>query len=246
MQDWIKKALIALIVLIVVPVLLNWVLRWDVKLDVITDNNGNGPATWLIFWGSYLAAICSGVMAYVAYNQNNKIREDNAARVQYEEYKAHYELLSKFVYKSVELFDLRRFSYIYYRAEQQDRMAYYDSKRILEEYTSQLEMLSFDALDVVGGVASDEYKQYRSVLKDQNDMFLSFSGKMTETFLNCKGKPLIILLFNLDKDIKSFNSAYHYQMNGKQHFSNESFDFLSIERNRLLQFYGKTQQIRNF
>lgn len=75
--------ILIIIVLFAIPTILNYVLQIKTGLNVIQESTSE--SVWLTFWGTYLAAIGSTFLACVsflmskhAYNQNQKILNDNA------------------------------------------------------------------------------------------------------------------------------------------------------------------------
>ena len=92
-QRWSCKnyLIVVLIILLIIPPFLNWVLRWDVKCGPIIGGERSSEI-WLTFWGSYLAAIGSLVMACVSFIQNQKILKQNGIN---EQYRYEYDIYNK-------------------------------------------------------------------------------------------------------------------------------------------------------
>ena len=93
-----RRCWLAIIVILVIPILLNLVLQMETPnaCNVISDND-SGPGIWLAFWGAYLAAIGSFIMAWVSYNQNKKQSQMHDIEIKIREAEALYCDLEKFV-----------------------------------------------------------------------------------------------------------------------------------------------------
>lgn len=96
-----------------IPLLLNCLLQLENPFDfkIVENPSAGAPATWLAFWGSYIAACASFTMALVSYLQNKEIRRQNAARIKYECALKYYEEKELFIidaekYLSVTSFEL--------------------------------------------------------------------------------------------------------------------------------------------
>lgn len=82
-----------------------------VELPIVEKQSAGAPATWLAFWGSYIAACASFTMALVSYLQNKEIRRQNAAKINYECALKYYEEKERFItdvekYLSVTSFEI--------------------------------------------------------------------------------------------------------------------------------------------
>lgn len=234
------SVVIAILIFVTIPILLNWILRWDVMVEVITDINGNGPATWLIFWGAYLSAIGSLIMAYIALHQNRRIREDNANRIKYEEAKAHYDILSKFINEVIPQHNIRKFCYIYYCAKQKDNNAYYYALKELNRYVLELEMVQYQTIDTLYFHHNTLYDSFFVVLKEMNKQFLEHAEKMTTIFIN---HEFCIRAGNTDRFLNelalligSIKNELH-----NDSFRDIAFDLLHKEQEELFNAFRHTQ-----
>ncbi len=64
------------VLVLIIPMFLNFVLLAKNPFQVAIVSAQNPQAyTWLMFWGAYLSAVGSVIMAYVSYRQNQKILE---------------------------------------------------------------------------------------------------------------------------------------------------------------------------
>ncbi len=70
------KLLLIIILLIIFPTLLEGILKWDsfFFIDIDTDFK---IVDWFTFWGSYLGAIGTIILGYIAYKQNITLAEAN-------------------------------------------------------------------------------------------------------------------------------------------------------------------------
>ena len=111
--------LLGILLILLMPIILNFLLRQRTPIDVnvISDPN-SGPGIWLVFWGSYLAAIGSFAMALVAYIQNKQTQETNDKHFMFEVKYRQYEQLEKFVKYACYLHSASYFNAIIRIAEQ--------------------------------------------------------------------------------------------------------------------------------
>ena len=98
---------------IVIPIILNMILQWQISNSVITDNN-NGPATWLVFWGAFLSAIGAFTMALVSYTQNCNQSKIELKRVEKDSLESRYEKADLFIRDLIETSDPAVFIEIFY------------------------------------------------------------------------------------------------------------------------------------
>lgn len=115
-RAWILP-IVALI--LAIPFTLNILLQLEIKspINIIRGSEG-GAVTWLQFWGSYLAALGSFVMAIIAYVQGADNRSDNLAlraqnthKTKYESIKKDYDIFEHIVADNTKLYtveDLRK------------------------------------------------------------------------------------------------------------------------------------------
>ena len=112
--------IIVFLVILSIPLVLNAILQLKVSsIMPIIEGTDGGPATWLQFWGSYLAAIASFVMAFIAYKQgvdnqleNKRLREAELKKQEYDAIKHEYEFLENRVLENIKLYTVRHFTYI--------------------------------------------------------------------------------------------------------------------------------------
>lgn len=90
---WIILGFISLAIL---PIGLNYMLQLSIVEHIISSPE-SGPGVWLVFLGSYLAAIGSFTMAMISYVQNKNLINDNAKKFNFEIRIRQYEQLERFV-----------------------------------------------------------------------------------------------------------------------------------------------------
>ena len=106
--NWIGIVVCLFLVALTIPVVLNEVLQWNVS-DCIIGKQGDAPATWLAFWGTYLAAIGSLVMAWVSHRQNKEIQRQNAYKVKYDACQKNYDFFEKQLIENASLYSVQCF-----------------------------------------------------------------------------------------------------------------------------------------
>lgn len=60
---------VGFLLVILIPIFLNIILQCKI-CDFVIAKDGDGPSTWLVFWGAFLSAIGAFCMALVSYTQN--------------------------------------------------------------------------------------------------------------------------------------------------------------------------------
>lgn len=138
MTNLTKKKTIAITIIFLIPILLNWVLQWNVGYcgSIISGNDG-APVTWLAFWGTYLGAIGAFVMAYVSYFQSKKEGIRIHLRNQYEFLSRDYEIFERYMVKQLRVHSFSRITKLYYLAKDVYKTTKVDREqriRIFKEY----------------------------------------------------------------------------------------------------------------
>lgn len=96
-----------LVVIILIPVLLNYVLLCNTpRGEVIGEENG--PTTWLGFWGTYIGAIATAIIAGVSYYQSKKESQRTSLRNQIEQERSLYKNLESLIEKEVVVHSVSR------------------------------------------------------------------------------------------------------------------------------------------
>ncbi len=85
-------------IFIAIPILLNCVLQWNANVENIIGDI-DGPKVWLVFWGTYLAAVGSFAMAGVSYIQSRNEARSNAMRIQFERKKLYYDKMFDLIFR---------------------------------------------------------------------------------------------------------------------------------------------------
>ena len=71
--NWVKKYWIVLVVVVLCPIIVNFVLQIPAFSSIVGNN-----IDWLSFWGDYLSAIVSsGVALYILYKQYTQNQGEN-------------------------------------------------------------------------------------------------------------------------------------------------------------------------
>lgn len=96
-----------LVVIILIPVLLNYILLCNTpRGEVIGEENG--PTTWLGFWGTYIGAIATVIIAGVSYYQSKKESQRTSLRNQIEQERSLYKNLESLIEKEVVVHSVSR------------------------------------------------------------------------------------------------------------------------------------------
>ena len=152
------------IILLLIPVALNFVLQQEPLFccQVITNEQIGSSATWLAFWGSYIAACASFSMAIVSHFQNKRILQHNIARVEYELALKQYEELEKFVLEADRIFSISAFDILcsYASKEGTDSPVFI---KVFCEYEDNLNYSSSKSIKLLRG-RGGIYEQYYQTL----------------------------------------------------------------------------------
>ncbi len=188
---------------VAIPVILNWVLRWNAGCRVISDPNSS-PGVWLFFWGDYLAAIGTAIMAYISYTQNRSAEKNyqntqamQIARWEYESEKAIYDSLERFVLENENIHSNLNINRVLLLTEQVGKM---DNNFTSIDFVIGLrEKLSEASLKNRRYANTPIYKEYYDVIKELNMKMIEVFDIIND-FLNSQ---------TIDKD----NNFYKYIVN---------------------------------
>ena len=179
-RQWI---LIISLVILLIPFALNFLLQLEIKSPItIIEGVEGGAVTWLQFWGSYLAAIGSFVMAVIAYtqgadaqNDNQKLRKQAINKTRYESIRKDYDIFEKIITDNVNLYTIKRFTQIGLLCE---NGKYSEAKIAQEQLFNNLNLSSVYAVRFISNVK--ELNEYTSLLKQYNEVYLDFAIKVRE------------------------------------------------------------------
>ena len=230
-----KRSIIAALLLILtIPLALNFILQIknQTPVSIIAGNDG-APATWLQFWGTYLAAIASFVMAFVAYrqsednrNDNMKLREQGVRRTEYESKKQEYDLFEKRLVQDMKLYLVSRFTKIgrQYDTGDQDGAKFAQEQLVNELQLSNLYILRFWDPNAERGA---QMCQYMQLLQRYNNYYVEHAVSLKECF-SCPN-PLCEIL-KICNEVAMFN-------NKNNDLTNKGFDVLMCLRKEVIAAY---------
>ena len=179
-RQWI---LIISLVILLIPFALNILLQLEIKSPItIIEGVEGGAVTWLQFWGSYLAAIGSFVMAVIAYtqgtdaqNDNQKLRKQAINKTRYESIRKDYDIFEKIITDNVNLYAIKRFTQIGLLCE---NGKYSEAQIAQEQLFNNLNLSSVYAVRFISNIK--ELNEYTSLLKQYNRVYLDFAIKARE------------------------------------------------------------------
>lgn len=207
-RRWILPTLLAVLA---IPFTLNILLQLEIKSPISIIEGGEGGAvTWLQFWGSYLAAIGSFVMAVIAYiqgvdaqNDNQKLRSQAINKTKYESIRKDYDIFEKIITDNVKLYTVKRFTQI---ALLCDNGKYSEAKFAQEQLSDDLNLSSVYAVRFISNVK--ELNGYTSLLKRYNEVYLDFAIKARECLndyiKNQEQRVLVNKLLEICYEIENF------------------------------------------
>lgn len=222
-----KWILPTLLVILAIPFTLNILLQLEINSPISIIEGGEGGAvTWLQFWGSYLAAIGSLIMALIAYvqgvdaqNDNQKLRAQAINKTKYESIRKDYDILERIITNNVNLYTVKRFTHIGRLCENDQ---YSEARIAQEQLFNELNLSSVYAVRFISNVK--ELNGYTSLLKRYNEVYLDFAIKAKE-YLNDYSKNqeqtvLVNRLLDICHEI--------------EHFADETDDLTNTGVNALL------------
>lgn len=170
--------LLVILAISVIPVFFNFLLRQQTPIDVnvISDPN-SGPGIWLVFWGSYLAAIGSFTMALVAYLQNKHTQETNDKHFMFEVKYRRYEHLEKFIKYSSELHSTR---ILYEILEEIRKGDYHEAESHLSKYCSQLSCITLDLVRYEAIFQTQKMKEFGPALRKYNEVYVEIATNLMD------------------------------------------------------------------
>lgn len=154
------------IIALLFPMVLNYLLALETPFNfsIIENESAGAPATWLAFWGSYIAACASFCMAMVSHKQNKEIRRQNNARIKYEIALKQYEELEKFVLYAEKIYSVDAFENMIVRAPYSPENIDSVSVKAFYEYTVELNKSSLLSIKLFDDEKSDEKEEYYELL----------------------------------------------------------------------------------
>ena len=170
---YIGMGIIILAVVILIPVLLNYFLLCNTPRGEVIGAE-DGPSTWLGFWGAYLAAIGSTIMAVVAVISDRKTREQYATKAEYDTARLTYDLFEKRLIDDTKLYSAARFTQIYRLCFDGDVNAAILAQ---QELCKELEMSSIYA---VRFSKTTPYNEYLQPLQQYNKKFINCAIQIKE------------------------------------------------------------------
>ena len=169
----IGKVCLSVFVIVSIPILLNFILQWNTPFgEVIGDSNGT--EVWLGFWGAYLAAIGSTIMAVVAVISDRKTREQYAKKAEYDTARLTFDLFEKQLIEDTKLYSVARFTQIYRLCFDGDVNAAILAQ---QELCKELEMSSIYA---VRFSKTTPYNEYLQPLQQYNKKFINCAIQIKE------------------------------------------------------------------
>ena len=225
-------AIICLVLFI--PFALNILLQCNFETPIaIIGEKENAPVIWLQFWGAYLAAIGSLIMAIIAWkqaiiarNDNKKLREQNVKITQYEKEQLNYNLFEKQVIEDTKLYSAKKFCSIYYLCKDKK----FDVARLAcYKLCDDLNLSSIKAARYYKE-SPIIYQRYLERLKEYNIAILDYSSKV----LNCLVKyvendNIEILQQELEKICNDVHSFYN-KFSNNETLSNIGFYTLICQK----------------
>jgi len=233
----INAILLVCVAIVVIPIILNVVLQWQISNSVITANNDNGPSTWLVFWGAFLSAVGAFSMAYVSYTQNHIHAKVDLKKTDLNTFESRYEKADLFIRDFIETCDPSIFLGIFNDlCHTKDEIAHANcSKQITHILTIQQKITQFKShKDRCSNKYEEDFlhgccKHYKILY----DVYYRLNNKINE-IKNKNNKPT---KNNLEQSLKQdYQSLYDVLRN----ISNIGFDFL---RNLREEIENKQQEI---
>lgn len=152
--------------MLIIPIVLNLLLSQETPFcfPIIENESAGAPATWLAFWGSYIAACASFCVAMVSYEQNKEIRRQNNARIEYEMALKRYEELENFILHAEKTYSVNAFENLIVRASDSPENIDSVSVKELHEYLIELNKSSALSIKLFGNNTEGQKEGYYNLL----------------------------------------------------------------------------------
>ena len=152
--------------MLIIPIVLNLLLSQETPFcfPIIENESAGAPATWLAFWGSYIAACASFCVAMVSYEQNKEIRRQNNARIEYEMALKRYEELENFILHAEKTYSVNAFENLIVRASDSPENIDSVSVKELHEYLIELNKSSALSIKLFGNNTEGQKEEYYNIL----------------------------------------------------------------------------------
>ena len=152
-----------LIFVVAVPVLLNFMLQLNSPCDSVIGGD-KGPIVWLAFWGTYIGAIGSILIAFVSYFQSRSESERMSVRTQLEHERNLYNKLEQLIEKNVSIHSICRI----YEIKSAYNVNMHNCEVLMSKLRADLYLASLNCVTFNNIVLSNEYKQYGTKLATLN------------------------------------------------------------------------------
>lgn len=154
-------------IILFIPCLLNYILQLN-SPDTKVIGGINGPSIWLAFWGTYIGAIGSIIMASVSYYQSRKESAKISLRTQIERERNLYNRLEQLIAKDVSIHSISRI----YKIKSAFLTNKYDCNVLMAQLLQDIHFASLDCVSFHNTITSDEYKLFGEALARLNvDVF---------------------------------------------------------------------------
>ena len=177
---WIGLIVVLILFILVVPITLNYVLRIKVPTPVIGGDNSE--AVWLAFWGAYLSAIGSCVMAIASLKMNKKNIENTRILHRLSEEKNNLFISEGLILKNDTIYSILRATEIVKYAEANARNAFRANREwLLDLKEAQMRFLKFF-------YGNHDSTSYCTSMKNASDFYVKLNGTMDELLLDLQYK----------------------------------------------------------
>ena len=158
-------------IIVIIPILLNFVLQCNTPRGKVIGGE-NSPSVWLDFWGAYLAAIGSTILAIIAVYGNKKTRKQYAMKAEYETAKLAYDNFEKQIINDIKLYSVTKFTTI-------NRLCYEnDMNNIIKVQDDLFKELQLSSITIVKYNNDVYFNDYVKLLGIYNNQFLKYSEEV--------------------------------------------------------------------
>lgn len=162
--------------MVILPFSLNFLILRPAPFPVI--GNSNAPSIWLQFWGSYISAIgtiCMAYLAYVAIMKDIRIHHFDVA-------KNDYDILEQRICKYEKLHMFEQLSII---SNLYLSKGYYDAKVALNDYQINLQTVGLELVQF-NDHSNESYKKYGNILSVLNQLMYDSCSQLGILIDSCE------------------------------------------------------------
>lgn len=181
-----KKYWWAFLLILIAPLLVNFILITESPCPNYIANNNNG---WLGFWGAYIGALFPFIILLITiwdnHKENKKDRSIQVATIEYQVSKEHLNTIKQSIADYIQSLNSLKLGLIALRPNIKTEESLNTIWDICQETTSSFELLEFELVDY-NDEKEEEYKTFLSIFRTEYEGMINDFGWVLDLYLNKK------------------------------------------------------------